>query len=700
MLNELCQLADSLEKAGIAPKEWHPQLKQLPKVNDNKPCYKITISADGIIDGIEVLTIDLVSKLRKWEPSNGNSFPGFNIHPLYRITTDEQKKKLKQWKDGKDIIDIELLKTWLSEDTQNWDGKLSIKLKKCLREIPLNLSKFYETVDEADPIRILISRVIRLPHTAKPIGDSYNKGFQQALEEFLLDNISNGIETNVALSVLIHEGVSSKKPENDRGAISVFFDISDWKKYPVASCASMNTLNESLVAGSTDGTTVKDLDAFGNSIVGGDNKLPGVKLPFLAEVKLRAMNSESLCQYRYGTIDANSFPIGRESRKRAKGSLEWLGDESREGETWGRAESKEILFAYPSILPKVPIKLASCFGARKSNDSEARFANAAKDVIIGLSAIVNDLRNLELRVFSLRKMDKARTKIVFHRNYSAQRLVDAASDWQEGCGNVPNICIQMWGEEKGATRKADLEIPYPLDIARILNHVWKFDGKKNSLICDYTPILQPSCGIELLLEEDGRQKANSLLTMLLQNSKQLLLHLGDAITRNRVLMLNPISNENHKLLIPSTLGLLLYVLGIRKETYMAKIPFLVGRMLKLADELHALYCKEVRDNKLPPQLIGNTLMTAGLVSPTQALAQLALRLKPYYGWAQTCRSKENGGLAGYFIALLGEVSAELSKMDLPSRFNDAERAQLLLGYLASNPKRADKLSESMAPKNN
>ena len=129
------------------------------------------------------------------------------------------------------------------------------------------------------------------------------------------------------------------------------------------------------------------------------------------------------------------------------------------------------------------------------------------------------------------------------------------------------------------------------------------------------------------------------------------------------------------------------ILKIRKEDYMKNAPFLVGRMMKLADDLHALYCKDVRDNNLPPQLVGNALMTAALESPIQALAQLALRLKPYYGWAQTTRGSENSGLAGYYIGQYGEVAGQLAEFELPTKFNDAERAQLFLGYLSSNPKK-------------
>jgi hypothetical protein len=106
MLNELCQLANALDNAGITPKDWHPQLKLLPKVTDKKPCYRITINEDTTITDISELNSELASSLRNWEPSNGNSFPGFNIQPLYRIIDDEQKKKIKTWSEGKEQINV------------------------------------------------------------------------------------------------------------------------------------------------------------------------------------------------------------------------------------------------------------------------------------------------------------------------------------------------------------------------------------------------------------------------------------------------------------------------------------------------------------------------------------------------------------------------------------------------------------------
>ena len=118
---------------------------------------------------------------------------------------------------------------------------------------------------------------------------------------------------------------------------------------------------------------------------------------------------------------------------------------------------------------------------------------------------------------------------------------------------------------------------------------------------------------------------------------------------------------------------------------MMNAPYLVGNMLKIADDLHALYCKEVRKGKLPPQLLGNALMVAALESPEQALSQLAQRIPPYLGWART-NNTDSAGLSRYFLKSYGEIEAKIRGQQLPMRLNDPDRAQLLLGYIAASEK--------------
>lgn len=681
MLNELSQLAAALDNAAIFPKEWSPFLKPLPKVTTKNPCFHIFIDNDYNIKSVDLIDPKVAILLRKYEPSNGNSFPGFNIQPLYRLTSEEQKKKIKEWKDVKEPISIEKLKEWCCKDNGNWNDKTYAKLNKCLIDIPK------EFISKIDSVKSNNSDVIEL--IERSINLQKDNKFKEKLESYIWVKLKKSDSIKTLLPLLVYEGDVKKDKSKDTGSVSVFLDISDWQDYPVAHNESITWLNEVLLSDYSYNTkNSSDLDAYGKKLDNATAKLPSVKLPLIADVKLRAMNSESPCQLRYNTIDAVSFPVGQETRKLAKGALEWLGDESREGETWGKADGRELIFAYPSILPDIPLKFTSMFGAYKSDNAEARFADAAQDVIVVLKGISKDLTNLNLNVFSLKKMDKARTKVIFHRNYSAHRLVGAAKEWQTGCENIPDISIRVWSDKKGEWNICKPAIPYPLQIAKCLNRVWKMNGTTE---CE-TPVVACSKGIELLFEEKPEIFIPHLLTVLLQNSKGLLIFLGDALNRGEIISVKGL--DSHKILIPSIIGLFLYKLNHKKEVYMNNAPFLVGRMLKLADELHALYCKEVRDNNLPPQLIGNTLMTAALDSPEQALSQLALRLKPYYGWARTFQKGEGAKLAGYFVGLYADTASKLAEVKLPSRFNDADRAQVLLGYLASNPKKSDKPNSS------
>jgi hypothetical protein len=139
-------------------------------------------------------------------------------------------------------------------------------------------------------------------------------------------------------------------------------------------------------------------------------------------------------------------------------------------------------------------------------------------------------------------------------------------------------------------------------------------------------------------------------------------------------------------LLPSIFGLLLAKLGHRKGEYVKGPPFLVGRLLSLADQLHVQYCYGVRKGQVPPQLVGNALMATALESPTKAVATLAQRILPYQAWARTVQGGDEVRLAKYLLGELGRVSAELKDAELPASCGDLEKAAMLLGYLARSEK--------------
>ena len=125
---------------------------------------------------------------------------------------------------------------------------------------------------------------------------------------------------------------------------------------------------------------------------------------------------------------------------------------------------------------------------------------------------------------------------------------------------------------------------------------------------------------------------------------------------------------------------------------MKESAFLLGRCLRIADEIHRLYCEVERKKKdgkpdIPPELCGSSLLVGMTESPTMALDQLRMRSMPYIRWAQGGKDKgEKGRLVHYWMRYWSEIADQLHTLEWPKRLTPEERAQVFLGYLASFPK--------------
>jgi hypothetical protein len=698
MLNELYDLSLSLEKAGIVPAEWHPDLKELPKVSKTKPCFKVYLAHDGAVAEIEPIEDSVkIESLRKWQSGgNGYSFPCFNVRPLFKAyvgsgAKDIEKKIFDDWLKGFKKTQVlndaaaSVLKQYTNNGNALWGNEDKKRVTACLDSIPSKLNGIIgEPPEEYRAIAALIERCRRT---------TVDKFFQQLtvlLEDRILRNPST---CDKYAGFLLHCGASL--PNNDIQLILELTDGLSAFQLPAANSKIHRWLNQQLLIDKSnelsDGVAPSSpMDAFGLTGEDWDSKLAEVNVPILGGVKLRAMNPESPCQTRYRRIDAASFVVGNEVRKRVKGALEWLTDNELQNRTWGNVsftrDDKEILLVYPSELPKIPINAVAMFGGAATNAAtqSARFVDYAEDVVKALHTIPRPLKEVEMRVFALRKMDKARTQVSCNRQYSAERLIAAATEWQTSCSNVPKIEIRQWGKEKGTKPEwHPVEIPFPLEVIWCLNTPWPKaadDAKKR--IREFSS----ADGITLLLDEGVRLKPllGKALHAAIRNGGNLLMAMAHIQHQGGVHKING-KYDKQKLLLPSILGLLLAKLECNKENYMKTAPFLIGRMLSLADQIHYHYCQHVRKGSTPSQLIGNALMTTALEEPEKALALYAQRILPYQAWAKTTGG-EGTGLAKYFLSELGKVCSEVALVDVPSRCTDMDKAQMLLGYLAKTEK--------------
>ena len=289
------------------------------------------------------------------------------------------------------------------------------------------------------------------------------------LEKCCVDNFVEGETLQLFLKVMRKINVSVFKNEFENKAYgtfskdiadnlfkkdakpSVFLDVHDYNDYPVSSLITMKRLSELLWLSYVPKNSEYS-DVYNPNEKGLEDLYPPVSLPLLGNIKLRSQVKAIPAQKRYNCCESITFPTGLESRKRTKRALEWLSSPERNGHTFGVAGDKELLFAYPRNLPKDKIPLTKLFGAQKQKEDpyqkEDRFERLAKSVIAQLKGQGNSAFDAQLEIFSLRKMDKARTKVVYYRNATVESLEEASALWHEGCQNIPTLDMQDWSEDK------------------------------------------------------------------------------------------------------------------------------------------------------------------------------------------------------------------------------------------------------------
>jgi hypothetical protein len=695
MLNELYALSGALSGMGIDAPDWHREYKELPKVTKQSPCFRIWLTEHGNIADIEEIDKDLASTLRKYG-NNQATFPAFNIAPLYRITAKEHINALDSIIRNNVLFDYDKIKSWCIVD--NWHDKLIKKVDRCLSLASNKLLPLIKAQNacEQNPITELIQCIKIFSESS----DEGKSSFRTALECCVFENLQRRYNLETYLRVLFYKGNHAKNPHDDCGTLSVILDLAERKKYgiPVANERTTHLINDILLkadkADTSSATPGYIKDAYGAAYTDVNEPMPQVKISGF-EITLRSMFNEQYCQYRYGKIDDESFPITKAHRADVKKALGWIAQAKNKGITWQHADKDEVIFAYPSSFPEVLPKLAAVFAVSQGDDTQtkARFEQLAEDVIKTLQGILPEDTPDNIRVFAVRKMDKARSKVIFNRNYSAEWFIKSAGEWQKGCKNIPKLDLYASIQNKNNTesvkntevKRFNPLIPFPLQVPRIINNVWKQDGTpaQGKVLIKRMYYYQ---GIELLLDSENEKLLRYYLHILLSHSSGLIQYMGNQQHGGRASSYN---QAKEVCFVMSVLGLILYKCHYQMEEYMESIAYLLGQTLKISDELHILYCKIVRYGDMPQQLVGNVLFVTATETPIQAIKQLGRRMKPYISWARCYRVKGKmyREQVEDYLLLYEDIMNKMNHILVNEiHFDDFAKAQVFIGYLAALPK--------------
>lgn len=478
-----------MEGVVIRQISWHRQYGPIRKIRKAAPCIGIVV-AGGKVSGLSMLDAKYDQILRKYGSKHG-SYPCMNLAPLYRITDEKTQKALTEIEKHPEKIDaacVEQMKAWCT--ATNWGKKFQDKYKICMVDKPLELQKAALCYR---PLQILMEET-------KPFADA--EKLHSAIAERAWTMLTDRTNTETALKVLFYRVPKSKREEANYGSISVAFDCEQLieEGIPAISERFVQGLNQCLrdIDEAVYAVQQADsIDAFGIPFQALEEPMPNVKLAGGFDVTLRTMFRNQYCQTRYGKIGNASYPISPGMRSELKDALEWLGAAEQKDKTWINIDQKEILFAYPVAMPKPTLSYTKMF--KRSANQEASFLNLAKEFVQELRQTREagmDSHAKGIRIFVLKQVKKACTKIVYTCQTDPDELERFSEAWTQGCANLPSFQF------------GDPATLFPVDVADVLNRFWnrslKQDGK--AVTEKFKPFSRYR-GIELLMDPERSTKA-------------------------------------------------------------------------------------------------------------------------------------------------------------------------------------------------
>ena len=700
MLNEGYALSNSLERCGIQLVKRHPDVKEPGK----KDGLIVGLDKKGRVAGIEYRKAEDVSNLWTTREGMQNSFPVLKLQrALWKVGQNDplRKKMTRLAKDEgrkRKLLNEQIKKLNVGAGEVKWWSRLQKRVKV--------LRPFFETTSKE--------------HRALP--DLMDRFLNTKVEEFAgglfkkLKQVQREIPYGLLENLLIGNKWDERKGEFC-AEVPLILDVSDWDDKETYSCRVASPRLESFVSEclfkkQDSSTKKKAIGDLGLSALSGTNlhlendKFPNPNLPIIGNTYLFAVNDQTPCQSRYKQTGTDIIPVGRTEANAIQDSLNWTTDKERHGKTWyqipGLSDGKnDLLLVYLEGKPNLKANKAHMLGGMSKNDfSESTYEAISSVAIEAMRGEQVHSANGLIRVFALRKADPGRTQISLQRAYTISELIRANEAWREAAKNIPDVSFPFFRKEveKAISRKEEASpsvlqflqgkdskaiflrprCPFPADLVRLTQRQWIRYGE------DVSPVAGVSLGdlfdVFFATANEHRNLVDNLLSATLQRTQALLIGLGQADHKKEITQFKPDARFT-VLTTVSAFAVYLNKLGIKKEEYMKDTFFQVGRFLSLIDALHLEYCKHVRGGSVPPQLLGNAHLSIALDSPVSAIDLLSRRIGIYQAWTRK-EQGEDVRLARWSVGQLGKVSALLADKTLPSSTSNAERAQILLGYLA------------------
>jgi len=744
MLNELYQVVTALERRGTSIAARHPSVDPMGK-NADLLLVSLSLQAKpmsfSVIRGEQAGTF-----LRVKHGSEGSSFPGFNVPlPLRQLPELPnagcvQKLEalvglLRDRKSAAAAIACAARNMFPCTLAIDFTQRQADQFRRSVIELAGWLADDFST-KQTDERLVNFRRLLDCTVKAKLDLNSFTDALAQKLVvakeemgrtnwELIIETLYGRLDWKKNSEVLGSPEYQKAKANQDKNLKrAIYLDVtdSDVAQWPVADPRTSELINEHLVRINapvfTPGTRQRDEDAgkstrlttsFTDAFTGHPCEMlptfPKPKLAVLGNVQLFAVNTnETISFSRYGLEGTATFKTSRMLAEKMQNALLYLANDKQVDKTCrsipsNRKGKQDLLIAYLEEEPDAPDPFVELFGNEAENCDAADFAASTKVALDALEGRIAANPNQRIRLITITAIDKANKQVNMNRSFTISEVADAAKKWQAGAANCPPVSLPFVDKQAKKPASKDRTVPSPLETAIVLNKVWA-SNTESGFRQEFQRIISVSDAYDIFLAPDivRGAKTRFALGILLTRMRDVFAAAGALKATSDFKSLGePVRWQVLKAV--ALIGIFLQQQGKKHEVFMKEPIYQVGRLLALADSLHFQYCKYVRTSEekrksgkvdAPSELLGNALFNAALDKPVVALARLAERIRPYKGWADTY-SGEGAGLVHWFVRRMAECETQINDLSsLPKRMEDEHKAQLLLGYLADNPKSENK----------
>jgi hypothetical protein len=688
LLNELLVLSRSLAARGIVPEKWHSSIKTFRQ----GPAIVAELDKRGEIARVSDLSAEEVARLRNIAPDKHNSFPGFNLNcPLLAVLEGVP------WNDTRALRAMAVAAT--ANSPIAYQKKDLGRLKRLICDFPQK--EIAPRLHGSSPKLQSTLEVLRRLTIAKPAPQPFLRSVCAALVAAMQ---AGRVPEDLALAIVCGKP-NKKKQRLEPWAITLILDVADLDQfeYRVADPAVPSEWSAALMqseaawtAAPGTGPFVCALSGLPDSPVG--EKMPEPNLRILGPTYLMSMNKDTPCQTRYGRTSTDIFAVGKDTVGSLNNAILHVTESGRKGKTWtgvpnGFKKNPDLLITYLEEEPDSEVPLAGLF---PDVEGEPDPAMAAATYEVRTASIHDALRRLErpgqdmhVRMIALSQIDKGRKQVVFSGRYSTKAIYQGRDNWLAGTRNVPAIAVPFpVAKGKPAEWRSHYQ-PSPAEVMVSFKQQWLRSGseskqkrqarKEAALASHSVPGVSLGRIYAVFLDPEASSQARWLLDRYLSITEPLLAGLACSLSGGASLAE---SARKEALIVIAVYGILLLRQGRTKEIYMESRDYLLGQFLQMADLLHKRYCIDVREGKIPPQLIGNAAISMAMQRPTRAFEVLSSRMAVYLAWAERFDG-DDAGLAKWARKELGRLAALLKNEDLNTRVSPNGKAELLLGYLAS-----------------